>query len=215
MTCLDCPAPTRPGALYCTECQVARVARLRNPSPGDIAKGRYDDAAWKRAGHPQPPYPTAKDDWTTGEPNTTCPACQGRYHYGAPGEFTHLCPLCGVWLCWKATGETVARQRRVRKCPVCGGSVVRREGKWGEFWGCENYPTCKGIAKGSSVEEYDAPVMELVVWVAARPSVEKAFSEAVDEAQVRYARIEARGERYKDRWWNGKGNVGEYNNRGY
>ncbi len=29
------------------------------------------------------------------------------------------------------------------KCPSCGGALVKRNGKNGEFWGCANYPKCK------------------------------------------------------------------------
>lgn len=29
------------------------------------------------------------------------------------------------------------------KCPKCGGKLVKRKGKYGEFIGCENFPTCK------------------------------------------------------------------------
>jgi len=28
-------------------------------------------------------------------------------------------------------------------CPRCGGNLVERHGKFGRFWGCSNYPTCK------------------------------------------------------------------------
>lgn len=28
-------------------------------------------------------------------------------------------------------------------CPRCGGRLVLRKGKYGEFWGCSNYPKCK------------------------------------------------------------------------
>lgn len=31
-------------------------------------------------------------------------------------------------------------------CPVCGGKTSQRKGKKGSFWGCLNYPACKGIA---------------------------------------------------------------------
>ncbi len=30
------------------------------------------------------------------------------------------------------------------KCPRCGSKMVRRSGKFGEFWGCLKYPLCKG-----------------------------------------------------------------------
>lgn len=32
-------------------------------------------------------------------------------------------------------------------CPRCGGQLVLRNGKHGEFWGCSNYPKCKFIKK--------------------------------------------------------------------
>ncbi len=32
-------------------------------------------------------------------------------------------------------------------CPRCGGNLVLRNGKYGEFWGCSNYPECKFTKK--------------------------------------------------------------------
>lgn len=32
-------------------------------------------------------------------------------------------------------------------CPRCGGKLTLRNGKYGEFWGCSNYPKCKFIKK--------------------------------------------------------------------
>ena len=32
-------------------------------------------------------------------------------------------------------------------CPRCGGKLVERSGKYGNFTGCSNYPTCKFILK--------------------------------------------------------------------
>ena len=29
-----------------------------------------------------------------------------------------------------------------RKCPKCGGNLVERKGKYGNFLGCSNYPQC-------------------------------------------------------------------------
>ncbi|HAU84569.1 MAG TPA: DNA polymerase III subunit epsilon [Lachnospiraceae bacterium] len=29
-------------------------------------------------------------------------------------------------------------------CPKCGGEMVKRAGKFGEFYGCSNYPNCRG-----------------------------------------------------------------------
>lgn len=33
---------------------------------------------------------------------------------------------------------------RIPTCPVCGASMVLRSGRYGEFYGCTNYPSCKG-----------------------------------------------------------------------
>ena len=29
-------------------------------------------------------------------------------------------------------------------CPECGLKMVARNGKFGKFWGCVDYPACKG-----------------------------------------------------------------------
>ncbi len=29
-------------------------------------------------------------------------------------------------------------------CPACGSPMVRRNGRYGEFWGCSKYPACRG-----------------------------------------------------------------------
>lgn len=135
----DCPNRARPvpGALYCDRCHKVALAKARNPSAADIIKDRNIAAAFKRAGHPQPPHPVAEHDWTMGRPNATCPACGGRYHYGAPVPLTHLCPLCGTWVCWKDTGELKEKRRRVaRKCPVCSKRLQDKPGRYGPWWGC-------------------------------------------------------------------------------
>ena len=32
-------------------------------------------------------------------------------------------------------------------CPKCGGHLIGRNGKYGTFYGCSNYPKCKYIRK--------------------------------------------------------------------
>lgn len=32
-------------------------------------------------------------------------------------------------------------------CPRCGGTLIKRNGKFGSFYGCSNYPSCKFTAK--------------------------------------------------------------------
>ncbi len=33
--------------------------------------------------------------------------------------------------------------KAVKKCPRCGSILKKRNGKYGEFWGCTSYPDCK------------------------------------------------------------------------
>ena len=41
------------------------------------------------------------------------------------------------------------QQRNIKNgiCPRCGGKLVLRNGKYGQFWGCSNYPKCKFIKR--------------------------------------------------------------------
>ncbi|MBR6489156.1 MAG: topoisomerase DNA-binding C4 zinc finger domain-containing protein, partial [Muribaculaceae bacterium] len=32
-------------------------------------------------------------------------------------------------------------------CPKCGGKLVQRNGRYGSFYGCSNYPRCKFTTK--------------------------------------------------------------------
>jgi DNA topoisomerase-1 len=62
----------------------------------------------------------------TGYPE--CKAARPLNHDGTPGEPIKLEP----------TGE---------KCPDCGSDLVERQGRFGKFVGCSNYPKCKYIKK--------------------------------------------------------------------
>jgi len=33
-------------------------------------------------------------------------------------------------------------------CPICGGKLIQKNGKYGSFYGCSNYPKCKYTRKG-------------------------------------------------------------------
>lgn len=36
-----------------------------------------------------------------------------------------------------------ARGNGKKKCPVCGSIMIKRNGRFGEFWGCSSYPECR------------------------------------------------------------------------
>lgn len=40
-------------------------------------------------------------------------------------------------------------------CPSCGAEMKQRAGRYGKFWGCTKWPTCKATrgVEGRSVEE--------------------------------------------------------------
>lgn len=44
----------------------------------------------------------------------------------------------------KALVENQQMPSKTTHCPVCGAIMRRRTGKFGVFWGCSRYPSCKG-----------------------------------------------------------------------
>lgn len=38
-------------------------------------------------------------------------------------------------------GTSIVPERKI--CPKCGGLMIRRDGPYGEFWGCGTFPKCK------------------------------------------------------------------------
>lgn len=46
-------------------------------------------------------------------------------------------------------------ENEIPKCPKCQKDMVKRPGKYGDFWGCSNYPRCKGIRK--IYKKHDTP----------------------------------------------------------
>jgi len=68
-------------------------------------------------------------------------------------------------------------------CPECGAQLTKRTGKYGEFFGCVNYPRCMHSAlvgaDGKPVEKADAAVREARIGT---PYVRQAV-EADEQAQ--------------------------------
>ena len=46
------------------------------------------------------------------------------------------------WQCYEKMGE-MQQGMDVLLCPRCGGELRKRNGRFGEFWGCSNYPGCR------------------------------------------------------------------------
>lgn len=52
--------------------------------------------------------------------------------------------------CYERLGKILQENRKNQpevRCPKCGAEMVRRRGKYGEFYGCSNFPDCRGVRK--------------------------------------------------------------------
>lgn len=48
--------------------------------------------------------------------------------------------------CYEMMGKlmtTLKIQAPEQRCPICGGMLCRRKGRFGEFYGCDNFPECR------------------------------------------------------------------------
>jgi len=44
--------------------------------------------------------------------------------------------------CYEELGKLLSGIK-VEQCPKCGSELKKRNGRFGEFWGCSNYPACR------------------------------------------------------------------------
>ncbi len=63
------------------------------------------------------------------------------------------------------------------QCPICGGEMAERNGSRGPFWGCCDYPRCRGTR--SIVEENRKPTEQQKKAVGDKMAAALAFVEAV------------------------------------
>ena len=52
--------------------------------------------------------------------------------------------------CYEELGKILQRRREEQPeilCPKCGLEMVKRSGKYGEFYGCSDFPRCRGTRK--------------------------------------------------------------------
>lgn len=72
-----------------------------------------------------------------------CPFCKTHWRYGGPlNRLRWQCPVCNTWLTWSETEQL--ELYRLRTCRACGGKMVKRDGRYGPFFGCDFYPDCEG-----------------------------------------------------------------------
>ena len=67
-------------------------------------------------------------------------------HYGIPTNGAHraLADCRMNQAVYEKLGELMKNNPDlIKKCPRCGNILIKRHGKFGAFWGCSGYPSCK------------------------------------------------------------------------
>lgn len=64
------------------------------------------------------------------------------------GKVRHVTPAKTGWADqWQPAGPITITKIERKECPYCKSDLVKRTGKFGEFYGCKNYPKCKFTQK--------------------------------------------------------------------
>ncbi|HSJ46658.1 MAG TPA: type I DNA topoisomerase [Euzebyales bacterium] len=94
----------------------------------------------------------------------TCGAPMDKVFSGKSRQWFASCsrwPECDGTLPLDAEGNVTTieelRPDASVRCPECGKPMVRREGRYGPFYGCQDYPTCKGIVNVEKHIGFDCP----------------------------------------------------------
>lgn len=83
--------------------------------------------------------------------NYSCQICGATAKDGAKLQVDHIIPISKGGKTVMSNLQTLCEQCNIGKsnktddddiCPKCGGRLVKRKGKYGEFIGCSNYPKC-------------------------------------------------------------------------
>ena len=83
--------------------------------------------------------------------NFTCVLCGATSKDGAKLQVDHIIPVSKGGKTVMSNLQTLCDRCNKGKsditdedsfCPLCGGMLVERKGKYGTFWGCSNYPKC-------------------------------------------------------------------------
>lgn len=90
--------------------------------------------------------------------NYTCQICGKNSKDGVKLHVDHIIPVAKGGKTVMSNLQTLCDRCNIGKsdktneyesdiCPMCGGRLVRRKGKYGTFFGCSNYPKCTYIKK--------------------------------------------------------------------
>ena len=67
------------------------------------------------------------------------------------------------------------------RCPICDEPMVKRKGKFSDFWGCSKYPVCKGTRniekpKEETEEVKEIPSFNRIADIATKDDIERVLS---------------------------------------
>lgn len=72
------------------------------------------------------------------------------FHISTKGAHRALNDCIMNQKCYEKLGEILQKKRKTEPeilCPKCGSEMVKRKGMYGEFYGCSNFPRCRGTRK--------------------------------------------------------------------
>lgn len=72
------------------------------------------------------------------------------FHISTQGAHRALNDCIMNQQCYEKLGQILQQKRKTQPevlCPRCGGEMVKRKGMYGEFYGCSNFPRCRGTRK--------------------------------------------------------------------
>ena len=56
---------------------------------------------------------------------------------------------------WLKTRHSTDKKPEGLKCPDCGSEMIERKSQYGMFWGCRQYPKCKGTRDSEGLSKAD------------------------------------------------------------
>lgn len=72
------------------------------------------------------------------------------FHISTAGAHRALADCAMNQKCYEELGKILSQMQNSQPevlCPKCGAEMVRRKGMYGEFYGCSDFPRCRGTRK--------------------------------------------------------------------
>lgn len=131
------------------------------------------------------------------EQDTTdaCPQCGARLKLDLPRRpgYRFSCPACNAWLTWAAIEWREEAAMGAPLCSACGSTMVKRQGKYGEFWGCSEYKAgCRGKPGQRQQIVKRIPTCELGLWREPDPELHAWFLHSMGRSDELHEREERR-----------------------